>query len=607
MSKKILFMSSAKLTAISFGLLLAVFCTIGMSFRPVYDENEAEEIVMSGPRRSHWTTEQSSGCSTTTTYHNKTDYAKTVAQSMNVSYGTVAITANSKNATPVTAADGGQSYVDWDTGLGTTDQSSTSAGRDDLVPIHTNTIAFTATPTDPEEYYFVGWYSDAGGTTLVSGEGESPWETDVKFPDQAGFTSYKSGSGVTTYESSTRYTVTYYAKFAQIPAINVTFLAASTPARDNGYYTVAGKGVSETVTTSNQTIGVKGITLTAYASEKAEFVRWYTEDGAGNRTTLSEENPCVTSFTAATKVGVEWRELTNHHKITFLSTDVDANGAPVGSYTVDAQTVNTSNYVYNTGDAYKYSPTLTAAPASGYMFTGWYTKHGKKKDLLSTSNPWNPTFTQDSTIYAGFAYNNYTEDQKAQFKVGSIYYTDLNDANTAAAALSKNKYIICTRDGVLPPGNYTISSGVTLYIPYSASETPITKPAVLETATALSAYRTLTFTEGANINVNGNICVGGQIMAGTGSTHTGGYPHGACGMIDMSKGGHIELNDGANLYAWGFVKGQDMDQGNNTINVGTVTANSGSAVWEDFSYGDFRGGSACVEIFPVPKLFYSQC
>lgn len=579
MKKKILFMSSAKLTAISIGLLLAVFCTIGMSFRPVYDEQEASEIVMSGPRRSHWTTTSSWGC---TTHHNKTDYARTVAQSLNVAYGTVEITAKSKGSDPDTAADGSQSYVDWDTGIGS---SETTDELNDLEAIHTNTFTFTATPTDPEEYYFVGWYSDEGGTTLVSGEGESSWEKSVKFDSK--YYTYSS-SHPADYESS-RWTVTYYAKFAPIPAINVTFLAASTPARDNGYYTVAGKGVSETITTSNQTIGVKGITLTAYASEMAEFVRWYTEDGAGNRTTLSEENPCVTSFTAATKVGVEWRELTNHHKITFLSTDVDANGDPVGSYTVDAQTVNTSNYVYNTGDAYKYSPTLTATPASDYIFTGWYTKHGKKKDLLSTSNPWNPTFTQDSTIYAGFAYNNYTDDQKAQFKVGSTYYTDLNAANSAAGS---NGIIICTRDGILPPGNYTISSGVKLYIPYSTSETSQTVPKLIsKSAPALSPYRKLIMVEGANINCNGTICVGGQITSMEGGSFSG-YPVGACGILDMSKGGHIELNDGAVLYAWGFIKGQDMDQGNNTIGAGTITANSGAKVYEDFS-GENRGGSAC--------------
>ncbi len=603
MTKKILFMSTAKLTSISIGLLLVVFCTIGMSFTPV--EEEVVEIVndttsVSGPqkqlKKSHWTTSGSCG---STNYHNKTDYARTIAQSMNAAWGTVAITANTKKVDPVTAADGSQSYVEWDTGLGTTE---TTDQRSDLEAIHTNTITFTATPTDPEEYYFIGWYSDAGGTTLVSEEGESSWETAVKFDSK--YYTYSS-SHPTDYESN-RWTVTYYAKFAQIPAINVTFLAASTPARDNGYYTVAGKGVSETITTSNQTIGVKGITLTAYASEMAEFVRWYTEDGAGNRTTISEENPCVTSFTEATKVGVEWRELTNNHTITFLSTDLDGSGAPIGSYTVNAQTVNTSNYVYNTGAAYKFQPTMTATAASGYLFTGWYTKHGKKKDLLSTANPWNPTFTQDSTIYAGFAYNGYTDDQKAQFKVGSTYYTDLNAANTAAKNGS-NKTIVCTRDGILPPGNYTISSGVSLLIPYSTSESLQTKPVKVNTtasATAISAYRKLTFTEGAYVVCDGNIYVGGQADAGNGGNPSG-YVTGPCGMIDMSAGGHIDLN--GKLYCWGFIKGQDWDQGNNTLDVGTITANSGAEIWEDFAVGDWRGGTATTNFedrfFPFQSYF----
>ena len=268
MSKKILFMSSAKLTAISIGLLLAVFCTIGMSFRPVYDENEAEEIVMSGPRRSHWTTTgtEGSGCSSTevTYYNDKKDYAKTIAQSLNSAYGTVAITANSKNATPVTAADGSQSYVEWDSGVTEhepSDKNKTeNKGLDDA---HTNTITFTATPTDPDEYRFVGWYSDAGGTSLVSGEGETPWEKEVKFDSK--YYTYNSGSHTNTeYETtSNRWTVTYYAKFEPIPSTNVTFLAASTPAKDNGSYTVVGKRVNSTITTSNQVIPVKSITLTA--------------------------------------------------------------------------------------------------------------------------------------------------------------------------------------------------------------------------------------------------------------------------------------------------------------------------------------------------------
>ena len=585
MSKKILNLSSAKLTAISVGLLLAVFCTIGMSFRPVYDENEAEEIVMSGPRRSHW--KKDDGCGGYD-YYNKTDYARTVAQSMNVAYGTVEITAKAKGSDPVTAADGSQSYVDWDTGLGT---SETTGQRNDLEVIHTNTFTFTAAPTDPEEYRFVGWYSDAGGNTQVSKD--NPWEdVEVKFPDQAGFTSYKSNSGVTTYEGSTRYTVTYYAKFAQIPAINVTFLAASTPAKDKGSYTVVGKGVNSTITTSNQVIPVKSITLTATPSEATEFLNWYKLGAGDEKIILSTENPFTTSFTEKTTVGVEWRELEKNLTIVFKAVEKDESGVRKGSYTVDGVTVSATDYEHFTGDTYRYSPTLVATPATGYSFKGWYVKEAGVKRYLSTDATWTPTITEELTIYADFVFTAYPAESLAQFKVGSTYYDDLNAANTAAKSASK-KVIICTRDGYLLPGNYTISSGVSLLIPYSTAETVQTEPAVVDKpspAPLPNAYRTLTMLDGADITCEGTICVGGQIISHQGGNATA-YPAGDLGVINMANGGHIELKSGATLYAWGFIKGQDKDQGNNTTGVGTITANNGSTVWEDIPFGDFRGGS----------------
>ena len=186
----------------------------------------------------------------------------------------------------------------------------------------------------------------------------------------------------------------------------------------------------------------------------------------------------------------------------------------------------------------------------------------------------------------------YPVDGLATFKVGSTYYTDLNAANSAAYSGS-NKTIVVARDGVLPSGDYTISSGVTLYVPYGTSESSQTTPNVVTTTTALSAYRTLTFTDGANITCNGTICVGGQMRSGSGGSATA-YPTGAQGVIDMSQGGSIVLNNKAILYAWGYIKGQGMDQGNNTVGVGTITAKSGSTVWEDISFGDFRGGTACA-------------
>ena len=112
----------------------------------------------------------------------------------------------------------------------------------------------------------------------------------------------------------------------------------------------------------------------------------------------------------------------------------------------------------------------------------------------------------------------------------------------------------------------------------------------------LSAYRTLTLTEGVNIICNGNICVSAKLLSSNGGNKSA-YPTDECGVINMANGGHIELNEGANLYCWGYIKGQDMDQGNNTQNVGSVTANAGSVIWENFELGDWRGGSASLDIY----------
>lgn len=150
MSKKILFMSSAKLKAISFGLLLAVFCTVGMSFRPVYDENEAAEIVKSGPRHSHWT---SGSC--TTTYNNKIDYFKTTAQTRG--NGTVYVSSSNASKTGATSSPaesgniaGNESYLEWNTGLGTNGDQTTN-----LASAHSKKLYLWATPDNG--YYFAGW------------------------------------------------------------------------------------------------------------------------------------------------------------------------------------------------------------------------------------------------------------------------------------------------------------------------------------------------------------------------------------------------------------------------------------------------------------------
>lgn len=185
----------------------------------------------------------------------------------------------------------------------------------------------------------------------------------------------------------------------------------------------------------------------------------------------------------------------------------------------------------------------------------------------------------------------YPADGLATFKVGNSTYTTLTEANNVAKS-GNNKVIIVARDGVLPPGDYTISSGVTLLVPYSSSNTSnLTTPPGVTTAATLQPYRTLTLVDGANITVSGNVCVGGQIMSGGGG-NSSSYTTGDYGLIDMSKGGYMSFESGAKMYCWGYVRGQGYLDGNNTKGVGTIEAKSGSEIWEDLFVGDFRGGTA---------------
>ena len=395
-----------------------------------------------------------------------------------------------------------------------------------------------------------------------------------------------SGDATATFEAATAYTITYKkpenfggytAEYANYSISNNAFVD----------YTKTITMTSSSANTNETSYASDKVTLTATA-RVANFLGWY----SGSKLLSTKADGYSFSPSEAMTIEGRWEDVTTHLNMTFKAVELDDSSNPKGYYTVGGTTVTTSDVVVNTGDIYYLETTLTATPAEGYVFTGWYTKEGKKRNFISYDNPFNAYFDQEMTVYANFSYNNYTDDQKAQFKVGSTPYTDLNAANAAAGS---NGTIVCTRDGVLPPGNYTISSGVKLYIPYSSSESSQTTPAVVTTAAGLSVYRKLIMTEGATITVanGGVISVGGQIMSASGGSPSA-YPTGACGVIDMSKGGHIELNNGATLYVWGFIKGQDMDQGNNTLDVGTITANSGSNIWEDFWLADWRGGSACA-------------
>lgn len=278
--------------------------------------------------------------------------------------------------------------------------------------------------------------------------------------------------------------------------------------------------------------------------------------------------------------------------VTFLEPEIG------GSYTVDEESITSttsktspSNHVYE----------LVAKADQGYVFAGW---KNEKNEYYSTEKSWRKAFSDNVSVCPVFV-----SEESAQFGVGDQKFFNLNAAN-AYAESSSDKTIVLLKGGTLPAEDYTISSGVTLYIPYDNSTTINRSSTVDEKykgdtsypclvsgdkPTAGKANRTLTIPNKVTLNVNGTVYVDGQVLANT-ARPTGDY-----GLITLESGSQISLNDGAKLYCWGYINGD-----------GTVTAHDNSSVYECFQLEGWRGGGVSLNIknndqhvFPVNQ-FYIQ-
>ena len=260
-----------------------------------------------------------------------------------------------------------------------------------------------------------------------------------------------------------------------------------------------------------------------------------------------------------------------------------------GSYTVDGKEITSAtDKTQNSEVAYS----VAATPLSGYKFVCWYNVTEDK--YISTAATASLNIEKDCKITAIFA-----PTDSAVFEVGGKVFDTLDSAISYAQANKKEKIALLS-DGTLT-GNYTIPSGITLLIPFDTVGTLYRDtPAYVQegkTAEAQKPFRTLTMAAGASITVNGNISVGGKHY-----TSSGQYccrPVGAYGLIKMAEGSRISLNNGANLYAWGYITGS-----------GAITANSGAKVYEYFQVTDWRGGSYTLgmegnseKVFPFSQYY----
>ena len=339
------------------------------------------------------------------------------------------------------------------------------------------------------------------------------------------------------------------------------------------------KGVYE-LTLTNQYIGKANLTFTFSVSGYGTFS---INDGTNNTTypvgtnnqqysvglegghsvTIKMESSTATGRQARTGITVNIFDitLTEDVKDVFVTFLPPEQG---GSYSVDGTAITADTEIKKKSNQ-TYS--LVATPATGYVFVGW--KNVTTNTYLSNEKDWTSAFSEDMQVRPVFA-----SEDSAQFDVGGQKFFDLNLADTYAHSQS-NKTIVLVKSGPLPKDIYTISSDVTLLIPYSDSTTVNeSSPSTVKSANSnRTAFRTLTIPSGTVVNVNGAICVNGQVLANT-SVPTGPY-----GLITLESEATINLNSGANLYCWGYINGD-----------GNVIAHSGSTAYECFQMRGWRGG-----------------
>lgn len=272
------------------------------------------------------------------------------------------------------------------------------------------------------------------------------------------------------------------------------------------------------------------------------------------------------STTAATKI-----TMTDVKLEASATATVTFQPAENGSYTVDGKDITTEAYTNTQSSLTAYK--VIATPADGYQFLGWYDATNKIY-LPGGANSSIFVSSDKSKVTAKFG------KIGTKFQVGTttLKWDNLNDA--IISTRNNSSGYVKQLESCTISGKYTIPSGVTLLIPFDETEALYTTtPAYTTTAEAQKAYKTLTMAPDSSITVDGGaISVGGKHF--TSSTRECCKPTGAYGLIKMQKGSSIMLNNGANLYAWGYITGD-----------GSITANSGANVYEYYQVTDWRGGT----------------
>jgi len=266
-----------------------------------------------------------------------------------------------------------------------------------------------------------------------------------------------------------------------------------------------------------------------------------------------------------------------------------------GTYTVKGPTGYPSVTIPS-GDIETYDNdniTLTATPASGYSIKRFFIQdaNGIKETIGERGEKIQTVNIPDYAVAVGAEFK-----VASPFKVGDETYATLSDA---LQAVGTSGTIRVVEDATVAAGYYTIPAGVTLIVPRYAEQAEIEEhpERVYNAWTKPSAFRTLTLTSGVHIDVYGTVFTA-SLMAAKGQINGfNGMPHGKYGHIVMNAGSTMTLNNGSQLYCWGYITG-----------AGTIDARRGSTTHEFIQLRDWRGGSATSygqwnKVFPFNQYY----
>ena len=271
-----------------------------------------------------------------------------------------------------------------------TTNSSSQKHKDTVHAWPGKILSLNATVANASNYAFVGWYTDAAGTTPA--------------PKVNG-TAYTAAT-YTPNAPATASEVTYYAKFKEVHTVTLQKVVDNS---DNNTSGVGGSLIIDNVTynTSPKSITKDknvAIPVSGSAASGYTYLGVFSNRTGGAEVTQLNANASSTTYYA--------RFTTNSYRVTahaYYSTDGGS------TYTADDSTGGTVQVTYNNSSAtagatsykdvkYKASCTLTAAPASGYEFDGWYNSSGNliATDATSTNYSYTLNTADNVNVYGRF-------------------------------------------------------------------------------------------------------------------------------------------------------------------------------------------------------------